>query len=89
MIGPEQGVSKPTRKSSRNVATPVATPMSQRRRCAGDPQEQRYRDDGNFAVPRFVMTALAGARRSTEGDFELLCNVAIRIHRGCSVKIAQ
>jgi len=56
MIGPEQRVSKPACKSSGNVATT----MGKRRRRTGRPQEQRYRDDRNFVVPRFMIGTCNG-----------------------------
>jgi hypothetical protein len=47
MIGPEQRVSEPARKSCRNVAAA----MGERGRRTGGAEEQRYRDGWNFAVP--------------------------------------
>jgi hypothetical protein len=58
MIGPEQRVSKPAGKSSRNVAAA----MGERWRRTGGPQQQHYRDDWNFPVPRVVMTGSAMRR---------------------------
>jgi len=58
MIGPEQRVSEPARKSSRNVAAA----MGKRRRRTGGPQQQRYRDDWNLPSPCVVMPASARAR---------------------------
>jgi len=57
MIGAEQRVPKPARKSSRNVTAA----MGKRWRCTGRPQEQRYRDDRNFVVPRIMMGSAMGA----------------------------
>jgi hypothetical protein len=47
MIGPEQRVFKPARKSGRNVAAA----MGERWRRTGGPQEQRYGDGWNFVFP--------------------------------------
>jgi hypothetical protein len=58
MIRPEQRVSKPARKSSRNVAAA----MGKRRRRTGCPQQQRYRDGWNLPVPCVVMTGSAMRR---------------------------
>jgi hypothetical protein len=50
MIGAEQRVSKPARKSSRNVAAAMGKRWPRR----GRPEEQRYSDNGNFAFQQRI-----------------------------------
>jgi hypothetical protein len=59
MVGPEQRVSKPARKSCRNVA---AT-MGKRWRRTGGPEQQHYGDDWNFVVPRFLTDRIGRSAR--------------------------
>jgi hypothetical protein len=61
MIRPEQRVSKPARKSSRDIAAA----MRKRRRRAGSPQEQRYSDEWNV-VPLFRKIAIRIRSRSVK-----------------------
>jgi hypothetical protein len=53
----------------------VAAAMGKRWRGTGGPQHQHYCDDWNLPPPR--------------SDRELFCKIAIRIHCGRCIKIAQ
>jgi len=64
MIGSEQRMCKPARKSSCDIA---AATMGKRRRRSRGPHEQHYRDDSNFILRA---SPLFGAVASFPGDLE-------------------
>ena len=65
MIGPEQRVCKPARKSSCDIA--AAATMGKRRRRSRDPHEQHYRYDSNFILRA---SPLFGAVAGFPGNLE-------------------